>query len=90
MFASKAILHSYGGKKDIVSIAKCGVTVKPENTEEIKKAILQLYNMPKDIREELGKNGKRFVLNNFTYEKLANIYIEIGDNRYTRNEMDNR
>jgi len=31
----------------------------------------------RELREELGKNGRRYILQNFSREKTASTYIEI-------------
>ena len=77
MYSEKPILHSYNGKNDIVKLAKCGVTVEPENPESIKQGILKLYSMNRDERKKLGENGKKYVLEHFTYEKLAEKYEKL-------------
>ena len=76
MYSAKPILHSYSGKSDIVSLAKCGLTIKAEDSKAIKEAILKLYSMSKEQRELMGESGKRYVLEHFTYEKLADKFLK--------------
>jgi glycosyltransferase involved in cell wall biosynthesis len=77
MYSAKPILHSYSGKSDIVSLGKCGRTVIAQNSTDITKAILKLFNMTKEEKDKLGQNGKKHVLEHFTYEKLAKKFINI-------------
>lgn len=77
MYSGKPILHAYSGKGDLVAIANAGITVEAENPDAIAKGILKFYNMPKDERSNLGKNAKAYVLDHFTYEKLAKKFEEI-------------
>ena len=77
MYSGKPILHAYSGKGDIVAIADAGLTVEAENPGEIVKGILKFYSMPKGDRTDLGKNAKTYVLEHFTYEKLAKKFEEI-------------
>jgi glycosyltransferase involved in cell wall biosynthesis len=78
MYAGKPIIYAINsGKSNIINLANCGISVEAENSEAIAKAILKLYNMSKDERNKLGENGKKFVLENFTYEKLAKKYEEL-------------
>ncbi|WP_457563604.1 glycosyltransferase family 4 protein [Caminibacter pacificus] len=75
MYSAKPIIYAINsGKNNIVKLANCGISVEAENSEGIKKAIINLYNMSEDDRKKLGANGKRYVLENFTYEKLAQKY----------------
>ncbi len=77
MYSAKPIVHSYSGKSDIVTLAKCGITVNAQDVSAIKESILKLYNMPKEQRDALGKNGKEYVLEHFTYEKLAKKFTKL-------------
>jgi glycosyltransferase involved in cell wall biosynthesis len=58
-----------------VTDAECGITVEPENPTAIADGILRLYNMSKEDREILGDNGRRYVLENHTYEKLSKDFL---------------
>lgn len=77
MVSEKPILHSYSGKADIVQLANCGITVKAEKPKEIARGIRELYEMNELDREVYGKNAKSFLLENFTYKKLAEKYNKI-------------
>ena len=74
MYSAKPILNSFSGKGDIVTLSKSGIRVEAKDIDAIKDGILKLYNMSNKDREELGKNGKEYVLNNFTYKQLANRF----------------
>ena len=76
MYSAKPILHSYSGKSDIVRLANCGITVEAENIEAITEAIVEFYNMPKEQREHMGQRGREYVLEHFTYEKLADKFLK--------------
>ncbi len=70
MYSAKPILYAINsGNSSIVKVAKCGVEAESEDSMDISIAILKLYNNKN--REELGLNGKEYVLNHFTYQKLA-------------------
>ena len=78
MYSGKPIIYAINsGKNNIVDLAKCGISVEAENSKSIADGILKLYKMPIEERSKLGQNGKKFVLENFTYEKLAQKYKEI-------------
>ena len=53
---------------------KSRIVVKRKNSIEIKDAIKELY-FDKKLRENLGKNGRKFVVKNFEYNKCFK-YIE--------------
>ncbi len=71
MYSGKPILHGFSGKGDIVELAKCGISVEAKNPIELARAIDEFSAMSKEQREQLGKNGKKYVLENFTYKELA-------------------
>ena len=78
MYSEKPIVYAIdSGKSNIVKLSNCGVTVEAQNSEEIANGILTLYNMSKEQRENLGKNGKIYVTEHFTYEKLAKKFEDI-------------
>jgi len=77
MYSGKPILHSYNGENDLVKIANCGITVPAEDPKAIARGIIELYNMSAESRNKLGNNGKNYVINNFSYQKLANELVNI-------------
>ena len=78
MYSSKPILHAFDFEDaDIVKLANCGISVKSENVNSISEGIIQFYNMTKEEREELGENGKNYVLMHFTYKMLAKKYSKL-------------
>ena len=84
MYSSTPILQAIDIKNDIVEKSHCGVCVEAENIEAIAGAVMQLYNMNDEERKTLGQNAKRHVLENFTYEKLADRFLSILETRYYR------
>ena len=79
MFSGTPILQSIDIKDDIVEKSNCGVCVEAENSNAIADGIINLYKMDDSQRISLGKNGKDYVLENFTYDKLADKFISILD-----------
>jgi glycosyltransferase involved in cell wall biosynthesis len=81
LYSGKPILNAYSGGGDIVKTAHCGISVEAQNPQAIADGILELYDMNVYDRDILGKNGKDYVLEHFTYEKLAKKYKELLDDR---------
>lgn len=52
------------------------VTIKKGSVSEIEQSVLSLYDDPQK-REKLGKNGRKFVENNFDIKKIAKEYEKI-------------
>ncbi|ABB44694.1 Glycosyl transferase, group 1 [Sulfurimonas denitrificans DSM 1251] len=77
MYSAKPILHSIDTSNNIVGLSNCGISVEAENSKEIATAILKFYNMDKTERDNFGGNAKSYVLEHFTYDKLAEKFIRI-------------
>jgi hypothetical protein len=77
MLSATPIIHSTNVEQDIVKMSKSGISVEAENPNAIAKGIMDVYNMSQDERDILGANGKKYVLEHFTYEKLAHKYKEL-------------
>ncbi|MCG3672271.1 glycosyltransferase family 4 protein [Aliarcobacter butzleri] len=77
MYSGKPILQSIDIDSDIVQKSNCGLCVESENSYAISEGIIKLFNMSEEERKQLGNNGKEYVLNNFTYDKLSDKFISI-------------
>ncbi|WP_375037422.1 glycosyltransferase family 4 protein [Acinetobacter sp. RW6] len=80
LYAGKPIIHAFSGKGDIVQQAQAGITIEAEDPQAIVGAVQKLYALTKEQRQQLGANGKQFVLQNLEYamiaEKLENIVFK--------------
>lgn len=63
-----AALDGEGGQ--LITESGCGLSVPAEDVDALANAVLTLYRMPKEQREEMGKRGKNFCEVNFEREKL--------------------
>jgi len=77
MYSAKPILYAIESGENIVDIAQCGISVRAEDKVSIVDGIKKLYNTDQNERVELGNNAKKYVLENFTYDKLAKKYEKI-------------
>jgi glycosyltransferase involved in cell wall biosynthesis len=66
--------------KEIVEGNNCGLTVDPENPQEIAEAVEYLLKRPQ-LMQEMGENGSRAVLREYNWgheaEKLLGVYKEL-------------
>ncbi|WP_323720621.1 glycosyltransferase family 4 protein [Acetomicrobium sp.] len=69
--SSKPIIIAGNPRNNIVKEANCGISVEPENPEALAEAIIEIYNMPKEKRKELGMNGRRYVEQHHSIKVLA-------------------
>ena len=71
MYSAKPILHAFSGKGDLVAIAGAGLSVEAQNPQAVADGVRCLANYPKQKHQAIGKSAKEYVLEHFTYEKLA-------------------
>jgi glycosyltransferase involved in cell wall biosynthesis len=77
MYASKPIVFSINSPNNVVEQANCGIAVPPSTPKDIAESVINLFNMYDEERKQLGNNGKKIVLENHTFEKLAKKYSEL-------------
>ncbi len=63
------------GLKDAIKEGKNGFLVEPENPEAFVKKINELLS-DNDFRLEFGERARRFVEENFSWEKISRKYLE--------------
>jgi len=80
MLSSKPILDSNNLIKDPVELSGCGLIVKPDSAEEIKKGIIKLYSHSEEERKMMGSKGLKYVRANHNIRELANRYSKLFSN----------
>lgn len=70
------ILGVEGTAKSILESANAGISIEPENAEELAKAVATLASDSK-LGEFYAENGYRYVIEHFNRAKMANQYIVI-------------
>jgi glycosyltransferase involved in cell wall biosynthesis len=58
----------------LIEEARAGIVVAPEDPHALANAVMQLANQP-ETAEELGKNGRRFVEDNFQWSTLISHWV---------------
>ena len=61
-------------KQIFIEEGNCGLAFEPENSDDLSKKILPLYNNP-ELKKNLGENGRQFVTANFNRQKIADEFI---------------
>jgi glycosyltransferase involved in cell wall biosynthesis len=70
------ILGLEGEAKELfIDEGNCGLAFEPENTEDLVKQILTLYNNP-ELSKQLGENGLKYASENFNRDKIAEGLFE--------------
>lgn len=77
LYSGKPIIYAIEAANDIVADAKCGISIKSENADEIVDAVMTLYKKTPEELAEMGKRGHEYVIANHSYSELAKKYLEI-------------
>ncbi len=64
-------------KFNVITEAHCGKVIAPEDEHAIADAVNEMFGMSALQREELGRNGKKYILENNTFDILAEKLIEV-------------
>lgn len=69
--AARPIVIASNAANNPVHDAGAGITVPPEDPEQLAQGILALYRMPPDERHHLGEAGRRYVEKHHDWNRLA-------------------
>jgi colanic acid biosynthesis glycosyl transferase WcaI len=74
--ACPVILGVDGQAREIVEKAQAGIFIEPGNAADLARAVITLLsNSP--LRESLGRNGRRYVVQNYSRQQTAHAYVEL-------------
>ncbi len=66
MACGRPVLAALSGSgADIVARAGAGVVCRPDSPEELRNAVLALWKMPREEREQLGRNARKYYEEHF-------------------------
>jgi colanic acid biosynthesis glycosyl transferase WcaI len=74
--ARPVILGVDGHARNVMERANAGLFVPPEDSAELADAILRLAADP-GLRESLGRNGRQYVLQHFSRQQAAEVYLDV-------------
>lgn len=77
MMSGKPILYAVEAPNNYIKDYNCGISVKAEDVNALIEGMKQMVEMSPEKREQLGENGRKAVLDNFCYEKLAEQFAEL-------------
>ncbi|HOV10573.1 MAG TPA: glycosyltransferase family 4 protein [Bacteroidales bacterium] len=76
MYSGKPVIQAIEAGNDIVSDAKCGYTIKPEDSDAIVDAVKKLISLSNVEKKQMGENGRQYVLKNHEYSVIADHFIK--------------
>lgn len=77
MMSGKPVLNGVVASNNEVEEAKCGLSFDSSKPEEIAEAVTKMKGMSEEERNSLGQNGKKWVMENCDYTKLAEKFLDI-------------
>lgn len=77
MLSAKPIIASYSGYPSMVNESQCGTFVPAKDVEALKKTIIKYANMPKERLDQIGQRGRRWLIENRPYDKIAREYCNL-------------
>ncbi|MHA1382078.1 MAG: glycosyltransferase family 4 protein, partial [Candidatus Helarchaeota archaeon] len=80
------ILAIDGVAREVLEKAKAGEHVEPENPHQLARAVLKFFNN-KDLITEYGKNARKYVIEHFDREKIAEYLNVILNEILNRNPL---
>lgn len=77
MLAAKPVVASYNGYPSMIDESGCGVFVPANNVDAVVGAVLEMKAKSDQERSAMGARGREWLLQNRSYTKLANDYLQI-------------
>lgn len=74
--ACPVILGVKGQAQQILEAARAGLCVEPGDESALWEAIIRLKNDP-ELRRELGRNGREYIVGHLSRQKTAQDYLEV-------------
>ena len=76
--AGRPILCNAKFGYNLITRYNCGVVTDEQTPEAFKKAVLELYNMPKSELDQMGKNGRKAAID-YDIPVLVDKFIGVLD-----------
>lgn len=71
MLSGRPLLVAFSGYPCIVDEAGCGKFVEAENKSALRQGILDFFAMEREQLDQMGANGKKYLLENLDYRMLS-------------------
>jgi glycosyltransferase involved in cell wall biosynthesis len=75
MMAAKPVIHAIDTPGNMVSEARCGVSILPGSSDQLCEAIRSLARLSHEELVEMGERGRAYVIANHDYRVLAERFL---------------
>ncbi len=79
MLSGKPIVASYSGFPSMINESGCGKFVPVGDVESMVNVIIEFYTLTPEKRDQIGARGRRWLIENRNYQRLANNYQDVFD-----------
>lgn len=76
-YAAKPLIVSYSGYKSMINEADCGTFIPSENIDKLMETIILYSKMSEEEIETIGEKGKKWLIQNRTFARLASEYVRL-------------
>jgi glycosyltransferase involved in cell wall biosynthesis len=76
LLSARPILGSHSGYPTIVDESGCGKVIPSSDSKALVQALEEYYRMSPDIRLEMGRRGRDWLLKNRTWARIASDYLD--------------
>ncbi len=77
MMSGKPVLYAVEAPNNYIVDYSCGVSVDAEDEDALIRGIEKLLSMTEEERHAMGANGRKAVMENFTYKELAKRFDDV-------------
>ena len=84
MMGGKPLLMSVTTPETLVEKAEAGIVTKAGDVESYIEAIEELKSLPAEELKNMGMRGHNLVSNEYTYDRLANKFVEVMEKKGKR------
>ena len=78
-FAKPVLVSDATAQKNLINKTESGLVHEEMNAGDFAEKAMQLYK-DENLRNTLGKNGKKFIENDFCWEKVSKNLVDIYNN----------
>jgi glycosyltransferase involved in cell wall biosynthesis len=76
MLAAKPIIYAVDAPDNTIEQSKSGISCLPENPEDLALALKAMKNLSQEQRDQMGANGRKWVIENRDYKILAKKFLD--------------
>lgn len=77
MYSDSCIIYGSYQKDQVVNSSGAGYVIEPFNETAFAEKIIEVFNMEEKERKKFGSNGKKYIIENETVEKLVDKYEKL-------------